>query len=297
MKLVTNLNIFTFFIFLINIIKKTYSQLSYDDETQAYWPKICTTGTRQSPLNFVNNFSLYDSNEKIKITNATYGNSGLVNLTLKIFNMYKFLGKFSNNMGYINLRKDNIDYQYDLVELNFHVKSEHKINNIIGDLEIQLVHKKNKEKLFASGITVDPDSQNNYLIISTIFKTATYINTNLNTLVLGSESIDLNLNPFVPVGKPFFFYEGSFTTPECEETVNWIVMQEINFISKDQENFFNGWIAETFLAKKYNNRAVKDIGSRKVYFQYYADQVLLNSSWNLIINLYFLVFIIGLLYA
>ena len=153
-------------------IFKINSQLNYDDEASKSWASICTSGTRQSPLDFTSDFTLYDIKEKVKVTKVAYLNQGDAKGSLKIVNLNKFIYSLAeSDGGYVNLQKDGVTYKYNLVEVVFHVKSEHLINGIEGDLEIQLVHKKDVSAL--SPGQSDMDSANKYLIISNLFKTST----------------------------------------------------------------------------------------------------------------------------
>ena len=62
----------------------------------------------------------------------------------------------------------------------------------------------------------------------------------------------------------FYYYKGSLTTPPCTETVNWIVMREIQYMSKSQlVNFHNLWASLT--PANVTNRNVQPLNGRPVY--------------------------------
>ena len=265
---------------LLNLLILGSCQLSYSDETNSEWSSICTSGKSQSPIDFPDKFSLYNTNKKIKIDHLNYGMSNYnaagsqnITLMLNILDLYNYQAVITNNLGgYMNVTKDKITYQYDLVEMNFHYPSEHKIAGLSGNLEVQLKHVKNNNALLKNGITFDPDP-NNILMVSVLFKTSTIPNSDLENFVQAlknKKSFSTNIHNFIPTNRPFFFYEGSLTTPTCVETVNWIVSQEIEYMSESQYSALQNWIDTTFLGKT-NNRQIKEIGTRQVYYQYFPD--------------------------
>ena len=76
---------------------------------------------------------------------------------------------------------------------------------------------------------------------------------------------NFNVNSFIPIGKPIYFYLGSLTSPDCTENVNWVLTQEIMIVSLDQFNLLKQWIIGSL--KENNSRAVKPLNSRKIYLQ------------------------------
>jgi carbonic anhydrase len=55
-----------------------------------------------------------------------------------------------------------------------------------------------------------------------------------------TEALPVNVNPakLLPEGDKFWNYEGSLTTPPCNETVNWIVFKDPITVSKEQIEAF-----------------------------------------------------------
>lgn len=84
-----------------------------------------------------------------------------------------------------------------------------------------------------------------------------------NNLPVGSEEdsiipINIPLTAFLPYDiENYFTYEGSITTPRCNEGINWIVFQEPAFISDEQ--------AFTIQNLPRNNRDIQDINDRTIY--------------------------------
>jgi hypothetical protein len=69
--------------------------------------------------------------------------------------------------------------------------------------------------------------------------------------------------------KSFYFYEGSLTTPPCTETVRFLVMNEIQYLTfSDIEQFQRFWGGNRRFANgRGNNRLIQPLNSRKVYFK------------------------------
>jgi len=267
------------------------SQFNYILEPADQWGGICSTGIRQSPLNFPENYTDYVTTDFFKILNVSYGKfgDGFVNTTLNITQDAIYLGN-GTNRGYVLVQKNKITYRYDLVNFNFHITSEHRFNNNYGELELQIYHTKNITYLYQNGIT-DVDS-NNVLIISTIFKVASNLdNPNINALNVQKRgpTINFNLGIYPPIGEGFMFYEGSLTTPPCTENVNWVVNHKFDTISLIQYEQISEWISTTYLGK-YNRRKYKEINNRTLYFQYYPDQKSTINGKIITISIIFVIF-------
>jgi carbonic anhydrase len=277
--------------------------INYNEESSS-WGGTCSSGKAQSPIDFPAGFQTYNKQvDKIKITKMEYGvkKDGFIEGSLMIQNSLRYT-LTGTNLGSITIRKDGTDYQYDATEISFHVSSEHTVMGFNGAVEMQINHKKNTEFLKTSNIT-DKDKMTN-LIISVIFKIGTfYDNPNVSKLNLstpGSQAVkNFNLGIYPPIGKPFFFYEGSTTIPPCDENVNWVVPHQMHMISPTQFNDFKNWISSTFTSENVktqsNSRSVKPSGSRIVYYQFYSDQrpldlgsIFLKSTFIVYIILFFI---------
>ena len=71
------------------------------------------------------------------------------------------------------------------------------------------------------------------------------------------------------MSKTFYFYQGSLTTPPCVESVNFIIMQEVQYLTfADIDNFSRFWGGNRRFANgKGNNRAVQPLNGREVFFR------------------------------
>ena len=254
-----------------------YSQLDYT-EPKSQWKTPCKDGKRQSPIDFPSNFTKYINTNYIKIISVNYGlnSKGLINGTINLQPSNIHSLNITSELGYIIIEKEAIEYRYDLKQIDFHINSEHKFNGLSGDIEMQLIHVKNNDWLVNKNISSNSDTQNSNLIISILLKVASNIDnpifTNLNLITKGPV-INFDLKSFPPFGKPFLFYLGSLTTPSCEEIVNWIVVHSMEKISKKQYDGFRSWIDISYIGVN-NNREVKELNGRQLYYQFYPEQIL-----------------------
>lgn len=154
-------------------------------------------------------------------------------------------------------------YAYNLKEIRVHSPSEHKIEGNSFDLELQEIYEIKSE---FTGITI------NVAIISILYTTSTSgaesplieeftsltNSTNINMFEL--------LNATLPDPLVYFAYEGSYTTPNCAEVVNWYVIQKALPMSKLQLDAFTSlWAGnQSFASGKGNNREIMNKNNRTV---------------------------------
>jgi len=294
--IVTILKLFISIIFAFKVNTQTY-MYNYA-EPNSDWTGICTTGQEQSPIDFPANFTLFKEDKVVKVLATKYGPlaNGLLNGTLSVVgNRYIFTG---TNLGSIEIEKNGVRYSYDLVDISFHVPSEHTFFGYHGALEMHINHKKNTDWLTLNSIS-NADTRDSELKIAVIFKIGSYYeNPNIARLNVATRSTDsvlnFNLGVFPPIGKPFFFYEGSLTEPACGEYVNWFVLHKMELISQNQYNAFQEWISTTYTALNVptlsNARSTKPIYARSIYYQIYPNQQIVElSSMNLRTSLLLLV--------
>merc|ERR1711904_235815 len=89
----------------------------------------------------------------------------------------------------------------------------------------------------------------------------------------GQEKIqdDVNLNDLINpsmVDQEFLYYNGSLTTPGCNEGVNWLLFPRPQTMSSQQWNAFAGYFPDNnidFGAKTGNYRPTQELNDRKVY--------------------------------
>jgi carbonic anhydrase len=266
-----------------------HSYISWLVETPDQWPGICQTGKSQSPINIQDQFSLYNTNPVVKILSTHY-NATLMNpITLSIVNNKSFAGDLTGK-GYIMVLKNNITYKYNSVNFHIHSQSEHTFGGVKNDLEMHIVHSKDNDYLTNSSISNDPDAVNQLLVIGVRINAAgNSPNDNYNQMMIpnGPTMMKFDIDQYMPIGKPFFHYEGSLTTPGCNETVNWIVNKEIVLISQMQLIATNTWIAKGY--EPQNARMTKPLNGRQIFYQYYPEQVVSTNGSFTTFNMFLLI--------
>ena len=74
-----------------------------------------------------------------------------------------------------------------------------------------------------------------------------------------AKSSPLRLAEFLPESRGFYTYPGSLTTPPCSEIVRWLVMAEVQELSKTQIEAFAAIVS-------HNARPVQPLGERDLLF-------------------------------
>ena len=124
---------------------------------------------------------------------------------------------------------DNVTSAYDAVEFVFHAPSEHSIDGVLYDLEMQIIHKESGSDEI-SGILSILFDKNNGGDYENEFLTSLWS----TEIVSDADGEQVSM---VPVNLYQFFrkvdfsaywnYEGSLTTPPCTEGITWTVVREL----------------------------------------------------------------------
>uniref|UniRef100_A0A8C9SXY7 Carbonic anhydrase 4 n=1 Tax=Scleropages formosus TaxID=113540 RepID=A0A8C9SXY7_SCLFO len=166
-------------------------------KTPSQWEHICDSkckGTRQSPVNIDTDKAIFDSS----LTNFTFSNFSYPHSIIKCV--------LENNV--VTVKGGGLRYEYASTELHFHwgnttyPGSEHSVN------------------------------QNRHLMEGTSDKETPEAWKNLTSHLVKITNISDDLLNGVNLSK-FYRYNGSLTTPTCDEAVVWTVFQEPISVSKD----------------------------------------------------------------
>ena len=145
---------------------------------------------------------------------------------------------------------------YYIEQLHFHwgkhsnLGSEHTIDNKRYPLEMHLVHYNSKYNNVSEAI--EGNERNGLAVISVLFEISKEDNEKLEPIMRkthGVREVDgevvsrgfdgVALDDLLPKDKEnFFTYEGSLTTPDCNEVVSWIVLKDRATISENQIKLF-----------------------------------------------------------
>ncbi|XP_069613330.1 carbonic anhydrase 4 [Ranitomeya imitator] len=202
-------------------------------------------GKKQSPIDIVTKKAKFDSN---LIAFKFEGYDKELELELTNNGHTAKLG-ISQDKETIQISGGGLSGTYIAAQLHFHwgskekSGSEHSLNGKKYPMELHIVHTKKEARSEPSG-GVD------YGVLGFFFKEGKS-NDGYTNLVNGLSKISnegnittvskVKLQDLIPRNlKIFYRYEGSLTTPQCDETVTWTVFAEPIELSKAQINAFYG---------------------------------------------------------
>ena len=223
---------------ILIIIGLFYSIFSESFEEWRDYP-TCRLGRLQSPIEikevnstYSNDFSFVYQNYKeissISITNKAYAYSS---------------GDIEG--GYINFERGGVIKQYELKRIDIY-PGLHKIDGIISDYEVHLIHKKNLD--FNTNKNQYRSIQDANMYLSVVLRYSTKTNCKDNSKIsctsdnglfdklktLNTGPISLNNYPIFQ-DKRAFLYEGSSLQIPCDENVNYYVVND--FFAMEGEDF------------------------------------------------------------
>ncbi|MYB40936.1 MAG: carbonic anhydrase family protein [Chloroflexi bacterium] len=139
---------------------------------------------------------------------------------------------------------------FGLASLHMHAPSEHRVEGAGFAAELHLVHADAAGDFAVVGLLFEPGAASP--IVQAILDAAPAAGEEV------SGGIALNASACVPDGSAYYAYDGSKTTPPCDEGVAWHVMRDPLTISQEQ--------VETLLALGGGptNRPIQPIGSRSI---------------------------------
>jgi carbonic anhydrase len=141
--------------------------------------------------------------------------------------------------------------KYELVRLDFHFPSEHRIRGMPYPMEVQLVHQGPFGEMGIVGIFALPGRPNRSMQVISDFLPST------KGEERRGDGVWINAADFLPRRKSYYHYEGSLTTPPCTEGVQWYVLKNPVEVSAAQ-------IARTRALYPYNARPVQTGGQGPV---------------------------------
>eukprot|EP00178_Gracilaria_changii_P013308 TRINITY_DN3768_c0_g2_i1.p1 TRINITY_DN3768_c0_g2~~TRINITY_DN3768_c0_g2_i1.p1 ORF type:complete len:214 (+),score=46.67 TRINITY_DN3768_c0_g2_i1:54-644(+) len=80
------------------------------------------------------------------------------------------------------------------------------------------------------------------------------------------EDLTIDLQKLLPKNKSYYTYKGSLTTPTCNETLLWHVLETPMYVSKDIVVGIQEAIAAADEASRYNLRTLQPLNGRQVYY-------------------------------
>ena len=203
------------------------AESDYSYSAQNAWPETCVTGKKQSPINV--------------ITSNVQCNGALTSLWLSSEYYYPIPGIFENKGHTVQFtprsgtsaRMLTPFGTYNLVQVHMHwgtylgLGSEHYVDGVGSDLEVHFVHQKEG--------AVDTTSCDYNAVLSVrgslvyaasggIFNLLDV--TNINTYgAYVSYDYGISLSELLPRNLDYYYYQGSLTTPNCDEKVQWFLLK------------------------------------------------------------------------
>ncbi|XP_077559134.1 carbonic anhydrase-related protein 10-like [Haemaphysalis longicornis] len=222
----------------------TYEGISGPD----FWGRLnpawslCSTGRRQSPVNIEPRQLLFDPNLK-PIAVSTHRVDGLLRNTGQgiVFHLS------DDELGGVNISLGPLSYRYRVYELRLHFGrtddrgSEHSVSGFVFPAELQILGY--NCDLYANVSEARQRAQG-LVALAVIIKLRDAANVELRLLTsqllhLGFKGSQVavksvSIQDLLPDTDSYMTYEGSSTTPGCEETVTWILMNRPLYMTRQQ---------------------------------------------------------------
>ena len=226
-----------------------------DYKAQTTWEGDCQLDSIHAQINIDEN-EVVEDNSKFSFESINYETIESTSVTYQ--NEFSISTPTLNN-GNITVKINGTTFTYKLLNIHFHLNSEHTINGKNYDMEMHIVHentnkedKNNLHMVIAYIFEIDDDDEENSFINSIGFNT-------------GEEVKNVNVKDIVK-NEDVYYYKGSLTTPPCTEDVNWVVIEDIKKMSQEQFDKFKEYVKK--LNNNYsngNNRKTFELNGRKVY--------------------------------
>ncbi|XP_024545261.1 alpha carbonic anhydrase 7 [Selaginella moellendorffii] len=184
---------------------------------------LCSSGSLQSPINLTKETVLRD--KTLHKLDSNYNSTAIA--TVLDWKEDVVLN-FPDNAGDLMINAT----QYKLVQIRIHSPSEHMLEGKTFPAEVHLVHN-------------STDGSSRIAIVAFYFKLGrpnTFIGQVIDALNSTQNSGELNPTLLKMVGRPYYRYSGSLTSPPCTEGVDWYVVKKNRRMSVDQFQFIHSYV-------------------------------------------------------
>jgi len=220
------------------------------------WTGTCASGSLQSPINIDPSGITCDKSMMFEMTFNNNVAVALTQSTLAIAGTGEVSELFATDIN-------GILTGYAAQSFVLRAPAEHTIDDTTYDLELQIVH------YIKSSFEVKGQTSWKYAIVSILFNADNAAGNNafidaLTVATIGTgSSVTLNLQTVLgnvlPTTIPYYTYQGSFTTPECTQNVNWYVVESVQSITSSQLTAI-----KALIGTKGNNRGLQDDNDRTI---------------------------------
>jgi len=242
-----------------------------------HWAGVCAKGNSQSPINFP-----AEGLEKSIMSELEFQNYDLTPDTMKLLNNgHTAKLSFTPTSGGDPplMMGGGLQTTYRLAQIHFHwgsidtTGSEHTIANKSYPMEMHLVHFKNEHPDILAAL--EDASANTLAVLGIFFQITAEDNPNLAPITQALQRIQAHHNsvqmePFPMANllpddlSKFFRYNGSLTTPGCNQIVTWTVAHAPLDISADQLQQFRQLMDQHSQPLVDNFRPTQKIHNRRV---------------------------------
>jgi len=275
-------------VFLLLAIKSNAESASWNYVAQSAWggvAGVCTSGSQQSPIDVkadkveaMNEGPLTWANNATKLGNVTVSNSG------------HGFSVSSATMAQLILSGGGLVDKYQLAQFHYHwgsskneyKGSEHRVDGKQWASELHLVHFNNKYDNLSHAL--NEGGKTALAVVGVMLKKGTSSAAGHEEVLINALSVAKNYNKsttvdigaasilnFLPSDvKSFWRYEGSLTTPTCNEQVVWTLLKEEVTIAKALLDVFATVEDSHNAALNYTARDVQALNSRKVYYNTFS---------------------------
>lgn len=140
--------------------------------------------------------------------------------------------------------------RFDLEQFHFHTPAEHRIDGKEFPLELHLVHKNEAGDIAVVAVLFERGE-----VHDGIYRVINYIPSSMGE-TRNLETADIKPVELLPSDTSYYRYNGSLTTPPCQEGVRWFVMKQTPSVSASQIDSFKRSIREP------NARPIQPLNAR-----------------------------------
>ncbi len=221
----------------------------------------CQNKFAQSPIDLA----------RTSITKNTGDNQMQINYFSSKFNVvangrgveFKYPEKKGGSL-YLNtnaLTGASVGPEYFVEQFHFHGPSEHEIAKKSYAMEMHIVHKNDAGEYVVLAVMIKPDYRNTTNnVLAPIWDNVSYFklprNINVPLVLTGAESA-INVENALPGNRDYYQYNGSLTTPGCDEGVKWRILTTPITMSWPQINAFKDILTGTCCTNG-NNRPIQN---------------------------------------